>query len=130
MLLAGLLLLSVWLPPRAQAANAPMSLPAYEVELDRWSALIDQAYLHPSEIPQMRESLPPAWTVVVNGTQFEVSTGWLSGGLDAMAEKAGEAPAVRRRIMSQLMALRAEAAGLATSGPAVSYEAAQARLAL
>jgi Domain of unknown function (DUF4129) len=127
--LAGAVLLCVLLPPRVRAENGPMSLPAYEVELDRWAALIDHAYLHPSEIPQLRASLPAAWPVDANGTQFEVSTDWLNAGLQAMAEKAGEAPAIRRRLMSRLVALRAEAAGLAAAGPPEPSQAAQDRLA-
>jgi hypothetical protein len=129
LLLGGALLLCLFVPLRAGAENGAMTLPAYEVELDRWSALVDQAYLHPGEIPQLRDSLPTVWAVDANGTEFEVSTDWLSGGLQAMAEKPGEAPAIRRRLMSQLVALRADAAGLAAAGPAVPLQAAQRRLA-
>jgi Domain of unknown function (DUF4129) len=125
---AALLLLGCLFSSRARAANAPMSLPAYEVELDRWSALVDRAYLQPGEIPQMLETLPSSWPVEANGTEFDVSTGWLADGLEQMQAKAGEAPAIRRRLTIRLRSLRAEAEGLASAGSPEPLGPARAQL--
>jgi len=113
---------------RSGPANSPMSLPAFEVELDRWSALVDRAYLRPDEIPAMLEKLPASWPVEANGAECDVSTRWLETGLEAMQERAGEAPAIRRRLMNRLLALRAEAEGLASAGPPEALGPARAQL--
>jgi Domain of unknown function (DUF4129) len=125
---AAPLLLCFLFSSRARAANAPMSLPAYEVELDRWSALVDRAYLQPGEIPEMLDTLPSSWPVEANGTEFDVSTSWLADGLEQMQAKAGEAPAIRRRLTIRLRALRAEAEGLASAGSPEPMGAARAQL--
>jgi hypothetical protein len=115
--------------PAAQQAQdssqllTDFDLPGYEAELDRCSA----ALKHPSEISDLRRSLPPVWFVRTPDGRFGVSTTWLTQRLEKMEQEPELSPDLVKEIESRLTAMRNAAGELeaAVSQPSSNTNARQ-----
>jgi hypothetical protein len=94
----------------AQSTHAPaeLDIPAYEVELGR----IAESLRDTEQIPQLRKSLPRAWTVRVGDQSVQVPTGWLASDLKKIEEDPANSPHVSQEVTSRLVAMRNMATAL------------------
>ncbi len=100
---------------QAPADRAPLDRSGYLAELDAWGAAADRLREHPEEAPKLRQALPRAWSVTLDGQPFEIPTRWLDFALESVQQKKPGAPAAREHIQRWLAAMRVEAVALAGS---------------
>lgn len=98
-------------------APQPLSLSAYTQELDRWLVAADRLDSHPEDAPALRQQLPLLWTVSVDGQRFEVSTGWLRAGLEALERDPKALATGTGMLRARLKAMHREAQDLAQVPP-------------
>src|SRR5580704_13530623 len=86
------------LPAAASAqstqASAELDVPAYEVELGR----IAESLKDTEQIPQLRKSLPRAWTVRVGDRSVQVRTGWLASDLKKIEQDTAKSPSISQEV--------------------------------
>ncbi|MGH9728348.1 MAG: DUF4129 domain-containing protein [Candidatus Acidiferrales bacterium] len=105
-----------------------LDLHSYEAELERDSKLIDRIKNQPSEISRFRSSLPAAWTVRANGTNFHVSTESLDSALADLQTRPKDAGTIARDIEFRLETMRQSAIELEKPRAAASESTARADL--
>lgn len=109
-------------PQNQKQVAAEMDLPAYEAELARCAESIKR----PEEISQLRKSLPPAWLVRTGDARIEVSTEWLTAGLQTLEREPTNSAAGVQEIQGRLAAMRRAAIELETGSKEPSPKDARA----
>jgi hypothetical protein len=93
--------------------SAPLDLPGYTAELDRWSSAAQRLRAHPEEAAVLRKQLPDHWSVAVQEQRFQVSTAWLGAGLDGVAAHPQQAARTSTEMGDRLAAMLRDARDLA-----------------
>jgi hypothetical protein len=101
-----------------------MDVPSYESELDR----VADAIQHPKQIPELRESLPPAWPVRVGDKTVQVPTDWLRSDLKHLEEEPASSSTISRDVTSRLVAMRKAASALERGASPANLDAAHTQL--
>jgi len=96
-------------PSAPQISEQVLSLSSYLAELDRCSAAIRNK----EQVSQLRQSLPPSWSVQVGESRVEVSTGWLRDSLQQVEDKPENSKTKLAEIQTRLKSLKTAAGDLA-----------------
>jgi len=128
---------SLFLAPRAESAitkpsesstpPAPLDLPGYIAELERWSASADRLRDHPEKADALRTQLPDSWLVVVEEQRFSVSTRPLGAAIDRIIRDPSTVAGSAREISDRVESLLADARAMSRTS-ARDYAPAHARL--
>jgi uncharacterized protein DUF4129 len=98
------------------SAITELDISAYKAELDRCAS----ALRHPGAIPELRKSLPRAWTVQAGGSRFEISTQSLAADLRRIEQNPEKASSAARDLQLRLSAMRKAAEEFENSARAAS----------
>jgi hypothetical protein len=96
----------------ARAPTSTLTVSEYMAELDRVASTASQL-AHPKEVPNLLNSIPPAWRIQTAPRTFEVSTEWLRSDLEDWQKKPTRE--THDRIVAHLQFLRSEAASFENS---------------
>jgi len=111
-------------PSTSQSSAQEFNPSEYFAELDRCSATMKNE----EKVSQLRQSLPPSWTVRVGESRVEVSTGWLRESLQRMEDKPENSKTTRAEIQARLNSLKTAAGDLAAVSEKKDSSDARARL--
>ena len=97
--------------PSSPDTTAPMTLEAYQRQLQDWSQQLGSLAQHPEQAPQFRAALPQESVVSEGGRSMEVSHSWLNTALaEFIAAKPERKPELLRQMQAHLAAQGQEAA--------------------
>ncbi len=104
---------------RAPDSTPVLSIDEYRGELERCERELEKVAARPQAAVAFRDSLPPAWVVVVPAAKATVSTEFLRAGLtDYLRATASHKTGLLRQLRDRLTAMEEEAAGFQQPSPA------------
>jgi Domain of unknown function (DUF4129) len=127
-LLVLLSLFSLWICPCAASSadlepappqTGTVTVNEYIAELDSLASTARQL-VHPEDVPNLLNSIPPVWRIQTPQETFEVRSEWLRQELNEWQKK--PSPEIQDRIFARLQILRAEAASFQDSPKDVSQK--------
>lgn len=112
----------------SQQQSGVMAAPAYEAELQRYSALIEKGKDDPAAIARIRQSLPPEWIVNDDGSVFRVPTDSIDSALEDLQGHRNNANELARSLEFRLAEMRRAAVEMDSGSGSVQLADARGKL--